>query len=469
MTLRLFSSAPRLIAATLIIISTLGVANAEEAPVKTKEEIARERRNKREAAALLKILEKQQRREMDARKRKEAQRLRIEQEKAREAEEGITQKIISQEDAIQAAAGVKLPEDMKLAYAWSVDLTQKVDVDQVWAIGNLILFVGDKTDLYCARKINGVFLWAIDLDGEIQSTPTVTKDYIYVFVNNKLVAIDRFRGEIIYDLNLDFIFSSRPATRENRLYIPSSNDKLVAGYISSEETPLFSRNENNLIIRDYEFNELWANTANSEISGYPVISDESIFVALAEGYAYSIDLDGQARFKAQTQGSIWAPIAVGPENVYVSADDFNVYSFGKLTGEAKWIFPTNSRVVYPVVPDRSFVFISTLDNGVFCIKETTGVGAGDMLWHIADARYIAGISESYIYLALRSNRLAAVEKRSGHVMWISLADTCNIVPHTIVPEIKSDLFRLLYIEGEKLVCLRERDEILRKSIRQRAK
>ncbi len=399
----------------------------------------------------------------DAEKRKEAER--VARERGEEPVEDRAAALPADEDELRRramimAAAVSLPPDMPLDYVWSIPLDKPVTEEQIWILRDVILFVVDRTVLYCIRKGDGVPVWAINLGGEPQFKPVVTDRMIYVFIENRLVAIDRMRGEIRWRVSPEFAASSGPCAAEPTLYIPSWDKRVYAVQVRSVERALYGAGtEDALNVTDYEFRPIWHRTAGDHVTGTPVLAEGLLYFGAEDGYVYSFSNDGANRCRIQTQGPIRAPVTVKGAHVYAGSSDYNAYALDRLTLRPAWVFPTGSHVLRPIYADipSGVAMVTSQRNGIYGVFDRDTAERGSEVWHIPDGKYVAGVSPERAYLMMTDHRLAAIDKKTGIVRWIALREGVAMVAPSMNDWTKpKERFRLICItESGHLACLKE--------------
>ncbi|MHC4201583.1 MAG: outer membrane protein assembly factor BamB family protein, partial [Planctomycetota bacterium] len=276
---------------------------------KKKEEREAQTKADRDAKRKAKTMAKK-RREEEERKKKEAAKAAKERVAKGEKGEDLTARLRKSQEQLEREAsikraGVRLPPDMPLTYVWSLPLKKQVTGERILVRRDVILMVVDWTVLYCIRKSDGVPVWAIDLGGEPQFEPAVTERMVYVFVKNRLIGIDRGRGEIAWRISPSFAASAGPCVAEPTLYIPAWDKRLYAVEVRSHERVFYAgvRTEETLKTTEYDFRPVWHKTAKGHIMGTPVLTDGLLYFGAEDGYLYSVSVDGEARYRSQTQGA----------------------------------------------------------------------------------------------------------------------------------------------------------------------
>jgi outer membrane protein assembly factor BamB len=377
-------------------------------------------------------------------------------------------------EALRESAGVVLPEDLPLRYVWSLPFESRRNrPENIWIHRDVILVMARGNVLYCIRKADGVPLWAIELADAPQYPPAVTDRMIYVFVLNRLTAIDQAAGQILWRIEPTFPPAATATVNEPNLYIPGWGRRMHSIMADSRERVYIAgeTEEETLKAREFFLKYTWHKTTGGHVTPPPTIHKDMLYFGSEDGYLYAVTLDGEERYRTQTQGAIRAEARVQSGKVYVGSTDFNAYAFDRLTGQPVWIFPTGSDVFEPIYPDPTVgvAIVASNKNGVYGVVDEAVPERGSEAWHIPDALYIAGVGPKLCYLALADGRLAALEKKTGMVEWLSMLEGVDTVVRQQNDWMENkDPFRLICLtESNHLVCLKEPTEELRRAIEER--
>jgi outer membrane protein assembly factor BamB len=356
---------------------------------------------------------------------------------------------------------------------WALPFTKSVSKDTVWVHEDIILLLAEGADLYCVRKRDGVPLWAMDLEHRPQFEPAVSDRMVYVFVRNKLVGIDRMAGQVLWRLSPEFAPSAAPCVAEPNLYVPAWDNRLYAIEIRGRERVYSTAGlaRKTFSTTEHYIRSAWHKTTHGHILATPSLVEGFLYFGSEDGYVYAVSVDGEDRYRCQTQGAVRAPVVAKGAGVYAGSSDFSAYAFDRLTGSPRWILPTGSDVFQAVYPDipSGVAIVFSYKNGVYGVVDRQTPECGSIAWRIPDAEYIAGVSEDKVYMVLTGHRLAAVEKKTGVVRCMSLLEGVReVVPNRNDWTRPDDKMRLVCLtESGHLVCLREMKEALQRAIRAR--
>ncbi|HHN46549.1 MAG TPA: hypothetical protein ENN09_03830 [Planctomycetes bacterium] len=337
-------------------------------------------------------------------------------------EGGVTLEEWEREKAAQAQlriTKVEIPDDLLLEYDWSLPFGPAIKKDGIWVRKDILLVLTRDNSLYAIDRLNGKVLWEVRLTAKPLFPPTVTATYVYVVVQNYIVAIDKVQGQVVWRRQPDFPISAAPLVMEPNIYLPAWDGKFYCLEIKRREK-LYVRGateETTFRSHEYDLYYRWHHTTRGHIVSSAIDREGVLYFGSGDGYLYSISRDGELRFAFQTQGKLEASPSCNSATVFTGSTDFNLYGVDRLTGDEKWRFPAGGDLREPPVADgNKFVFVPVLNKGYHALNAVTG----RELWHIPDGTMVAGLSPDRAYFFLDDTRLAAVDKERGRVTWISL-------------------------------------------------
>jgi outer membrane protein assembly factor BamB len=377
-------------------------------------------------------------------------------------------------DAQLSTVGLYLPKELRQMYVWSLPFDEKISPRSIWAYKDIVLVLLQDSVLYCVRKGDGVPLWAIELSSSPQFAPAVSATKIYLFVENRLTAIDRAAGQIIWRVDPKFAPAAAPCVAGENLYIPAWDQRVYAIEVKQRERVYLAGSDDSEALKANEYYIMynWHKTTHGHVVATPTLSDGFLYFGSEDGYVYSVSVDGEDRYKTQTQGPVRAATSALGANLYVGSKDFNAYGLNRLTGQVRWQFPTGSDVLLPIYADAAsgVAVVSSSKNGVFGISDKLGDDVGTKLWYVPDGEFVAGVSVEYLYMVLTDTRLAAVEKKSGNVKWMSMLEgIAEVVPdHSDLTDQGAGMRMLCIADtGRHIICLKEAQESVRQAMENR--
>lgn len=384
------------------------------------------------------------------------------------SEAGLTLEELEREKAAQAkmrVTRVAIPRDLLLLYDWSLRFTKAIRPQAVWVKRDLILLQTrpDANELYAIDRMNGNILWKVILTKQITYPPEVTKEAVYVVVDNYIIAIDKVQGRVIWRRQPDFPISAQPMVIEPTIYVPSWEGKFYALDSTRKEKIYVKGKTEETTYRafEYDLRYRWHLTTKGSIIAPGVEKDQMLYFGSEDGFMYCMSRDGELRYQFQTQGKVQAsPAAIRP-TVFVGATDYNLYAVDRLTGEQQWHFPAGGDILSPPTadPTSQLVYVPVRGQGYYALHTFDG----RIMWHMKEGKIIAGLSADRIYMLMAGRRLAAMEKKTGRVTWLSLlAGFAFGIESTNDWTDEADPMRVYLVDAANvLVSLREQERLYR--------
>ncbi len=267
------------------------------------------------------------------------------------------------------------------------------------AHSGMIFFAGNSSSnmLYAVDE-GGNVIWTFPADSKIMNTPTVGNEMIFFATEKRLYGLS-LDGNETWSVPFNGTISS-PALAYGRVYIGSADGKLYCFNASTGE-------------------KLWEFSANGRIYNSPAVADGAVYFAtnVPNGTVYAVD--------AMNGSLLWTHSLNPPEgayynimsspfiyngNLYIGADDGNLYAFGKK--QALW--------KGSVELSREKIEITLKDGGT---AEVDGFSALAALWKAAMAgNFTVEIVNTSWGLYVDSIAGIKPEGLSGWMYWVNYPD-----------------------------------------------
>jgi outer membrane protein assembly factor BamB len=187
------------------------------------------------------------------------------------------------------------------------------------------------------------------------------------------------------------LFYSRPAERLFGSINVESTEELwtyfcgkTVGYAEILEEKillvLFDRRElllDSLVLLTMDGREIWTYTYPDPIRweyGYAVqgsIRDDTLFLMREGGIVEAFSIEDEKRiWETEVRGTKITQVQVYEENIYLSANDGNIYCLNPETGKILWVF--RAEHVLARFPDDVWIYLSEIEDGLFFVA--TGEG-----------------------------------------------------------------------------------------------
>jgi len=207
---------------------------------------------------------------------------------------------------------------------WSAQLFQPI-WSAATVVGDTVYVGSDARAFFAIDASDGSTRWRLRADGDVDGAPTVAPDgTIYVTGGPYLLAVSP-AGEVRWRFRArgPFLLSSPALDSDGTLYIGSVDDHVYA-------VAPYGRMR-------------WEFRTGHDVSSSPVIGDDgTIYVGSDDDHVYALTRDGEERWRADLDGYVRAPVALGRRGDVIAAvygPHPRVVSLDARTGEERWYFP----------------------------------------------------------------------------------------------------------------------------------
>jgi outer membrane protein assembly factor BamB len=122
-----------------------------------------------------------------------------------------------------------------------------------------------------------------------------------------------------------------------------------------------------------------------------------------------------------TSGKFLSDIKVDDFGVYASNTDSKLYCLDRVNGHIKWMYYASVPLKTSPVVTANMVYQYVDGTGIVAIDKTNGTFNRSPKWAVKGAVQVLSEDQQLIYLRRRDNRLLAVDKSSGEVVFTSKA------------------------------------------------
>ena len=297
--------------------------------------------------------------------------------------------------------------------AWTREISPQVDHAPIIVDGTVYLFGRNRTKLVAMDLVTGRTRWSFDFDQRIGAV-TVSDGTVYVMGSYSFWAVDAITGQQHWIASLpgsDSSYSS-PVVVDGSLYFTKDDDVYAFDAATGQQRWLQELSGgvfDSVAVVDgviyvsgfYEWiltaldaatgNQLWVADRLPRATRYVGSSTP----AVVDGVVYLADGWGISAYDAATGQNIWgfepddpdrnttpsagkilslkfsAP-AVANGIVYTGTDDHHIYAIDTVTGQQKWVSPTEDVVsASPVIVD-GVVYIGSEDGYLYMLDAETG-------------------------------------------------------------------------------------------------
>ncbi len=277
------------------------------------------------------------------------------------------------------------------------------------------------------------------------SFPAVTNtDHLLVATGMNLFALDKFRGKLLWRLNLPHHPTTKPGISDTQTYIGTLDGSAYA----FDLTTIRQLYQDQLLPEWSDVTTVWRVRTGGPISSPPVSTGVQVNFPSADGSLYSVETrDGSLRFQFETNGPIQTPIARNRDSLFIAADDVRFYCIDSQTGKLRWTFVTGTPILQQPQVIGPQVFVTPEQGGLYALDTFDG----QVQWHQTRAvEFLAAADESMF-----------VSDGLGNVLVLSRHDgsVTGVVPlREMSVRVKNDRTDRVYVASPQgvVVCLREK-------------
>jgi len=290
-------------------------------------------------------------------------------------------------------------------------------------------------------------LWAVQLGRRDQHSFAVVAndDYALVATGLKLYAVNKFTGDLEWELDLPQHPSTSPEIDDDQVYIACLDGSVYAFDLRTIHQ-LYNEN----LLPQWSHHSLrWRFKAGKEIANPPISSGRVVNFVSQDGSLYSISTDERNLiFQFQTDRPASTALARSNGNLFMASADFNFYCVDMENGQVRWEFVTGLPVYKTPRVIGNSVYLVAERGGMFCLNTQTG---RQRWWNPKATEFLAS-----------SAQLLYTSDRLGNVLIISRDDGASLasLPLRHFPvRVSNNRTDRMYIgtESGKIVCIREEE------------
>ena len=253
-----------------------------------------------------------------------------------------------------------------------VDLTVETPNASDVATVDVIEFMSDTE--------TGDEVWNFSVVDQIESSPTVVNDTIYVgsggfkanhdHMDTNVYAINRTTGEKEWNFSTDHRFESSPIVVDGTLYIGSSNgniyalnadtgekewsfstaDEIISSPTVVDDVLYVGNEEGNLTALNADTGDLaWQFEADegedARVEASPVVAGEKVYITNSAGTVFAIDRAAGDEVWNRSVGSSWiSSVTIANGSVFVANEHGHLSALDPITGQVHWTFQPDEDV-----------------------------------------------------------------------------------------------------------------------------
>ena len=340
-----------------------------------------------------------------------------------------------------------------LTRAWWNQATMDPSRDQIRHL------TGDEDNIYVQSRSgivtafdaeSGRRLWSLLVGSDNQQALPASSNsgILLIAVGLKVHAVNKFTGEVLWELELPHHPSTAPAMDDDRVYLGMVDGSSFA-YDLRKIRELW---EENRLPRWSNYAFVWRYKAPQQISSPPVPDGRSVTFASMNGSVYSVGAsERKLFFQFETAGRtrIVTPLGRGRDSIFVTSEDARMFCLNKENGVRRWAFTAGVPIrQQPRVVEGS-VYVCPQDDGMYCLN----VNSGLTNWHQARASSFLASTTDYLIASDSLDNVLLLSHDDGAIVGVLPLRGLNVRLHNE----RTDRCYLASDDG-LIVCLREKGQ-----------
>lgn len=241
--------------------------------------------------------------------------------------------------------------------------------------------------------------------------PVATSENLVIVGSGlQLYALDRYRGGIIWQLNLPTVLSTTPALDRYRIYLPCMDGSVYA-YSLRRIRELY---EENRLPKWSKLAEEWRYKTGKEVTSSPVTSGRVVSFASLDGSLYTLTTQyRKLAYQFETDAPVSAPLVKTNKYILLASRDFSLYCLNANNGQVRWSFLSGLPILNaPHVIDES-VFVMPQNAGMYVVN----VENGKPMWPAIQERAVGlmAASRNRVYAHDRIGNVLVLDKANGNI------------------------------------------------------
>lgn len=293
---------------------------------------------------------------------------------------------------------------------------------------------------------NGKRRWAVQLGPrDAPSYPAVSnEEVILVAAGMKLYCLDKFQGNLLWEIKLPHQPSTSPAADADRVYIGTLDGSVYAFDLRKVHELYDER-----LLPQWSAEALaWRYQSGRQINSPPISTGRVVNFASMDGSLYTVGAEERnLLWQFETDAPVSAPLARSDGVLFVASEDFSVYAIKAENGQITWQFVSGypvrkaPRVVGPdlfLTPDRG---------GMFRLDKNTG----DQKWWRPRLTDFLTATDNLVFASDRIGNVVVLAREDGAVL--------GALPlRNFSQRLSNDRTDRLYLATQNglVVCLRQR-------------
>ena len=360
--------------------------------------------------------------------------------------------------ALYAQVSSPLPRERMLSRygltrAWWNQATLNPGLDEV------AHFTGDEENVYIQSRSgivtafdaeSGHRLWSSLVGSESQQALPASSnaEILLVAVGMNVHALNKFTGEVLWELSLPHHPSTAPAMDDDRVYLGMVDGSSFA-YDLRKIRDLW---EENRLPKWSNLAFVWRYQAPQRISSPPIPDGRSVTFASANGSVYSVGASERRlyyQFETANRTRIVTPLGRGEDSIFVTSEDSRMFCLNKENGVRRWAFTAGVPIRRQPRVVEGNVYVTPQNDGMYCLNTSSGLTK----WHQPRASEFLASTTDYLIASDALDNVLLMAHEDGAILGVLPLRGYKVRLHND----RTDRCYLATPDGV-VVCLREKGQ-----------
>ena len=253
-------------------------------------------------------------------------------------------------------------------------------------------------------------IWGYELNARVSSLPVFDENRLFITTGDeRIIALSLKNGEQLWSRSINgaIHFNARLMTHKNYLYAGTTK-----GYLYK-----FAKNGK----------LQWTMRLSSGIYSTPVQSGRFLFVSAYDDNIYGIDVNLRITvFKVKVGRVLGSTINSKDKRLYISNYDGEVFCYNYELDDIEWRYHTGSRIIVSSLLQGNYLYVSNVNGDITKLHIS-----GSTLWKISIGNTIqkAPILDGNNIYVLAEKALYVVDRENGDIKW------SYVIPDTVTTNI----------------------------------
>lgn len=255
---------------------------------------------------------------------------------------------------------------------------------------------------------SGKRLWSVQLGNRDEPIfPGVSNEKHFLTVNGMaLYCIERFSGNVLWELTLPAMPSVGPAVDNQHIYVGT-----LDGSIYSFELRKINELHNKRLLPQWSYQAMrWRYRTSKEITTTAYSTGRLVNFASRDGSLYAVGaLERDLTWQFETSAPITAPLAATNDSLILASEDYFVYCLNRDNGLVRWEFASGFPIRKAPIVIEEDLYIMPDRGGLFNLR----LRSGEEKWERPGISDLLGATKSRLFCSDVTGNIVLLQRSTG--------------------------------------------------------